>query len=249
MSKMVSAEIFSSLEYYQKKLYSHRIYSEINNIDRLKIFMKFHVFSVWDFMTILKALQKKLTCVDLPWYPKKNGEVVRFINEIVLGEESDEVEPGLYLSHFELYLKSCEEVGLDCKKINEEIINYLEFGIFKNLPTGIGNYVLQNLSFAEKEDHILASIFVFGREHIIPSMFENILKTLESSKIESPSFNFYLKRHIELDGEEHGPMSIKLLESLCGSDEKKWDDVYKYGLLAIESREKFWDEILRLFNA
>ena len=78
------------------------------------------MYSVWDFMSLLKALQQHAAPAAVPWLPGGNGPVQRFINEIVWQEESDEVpaDGGVqYLSHFEMYLAAMREVGADVSAV------------------------------------------------------------------------------------------------------------------------------------
>ena len=82
-------------------LQNHKIYFSIKKIEHLQTFMSSHVFAVWDFMSILKSLQSRLTCVKIPWTPAGNGTPARLVNEIVTEEETDLAPHGQYMSHFE----------------------------------------------------------------------------------------------------------------------------------------------------
>jgi Conserved hypothetical protein len=65
-------------------------------------------------MSLIKYLQYTIAPTLYPWTPKGEGDVRRFINELVLEEESDETNiPGEYSSHFELYHRAMEEIGAD----------------------------------------------------------------------------------------------------------------------------------------
>src|SRR5260370_28605109 len=70
-------------------LLNHPIYAEVDSLGRLREFMQVHVFAVWDFMSLVKRLQRELTSTSLPWMPPVRSRVARFANEVVLGEESD----------------------------------------------------------------------------------------------------------------------------------------------------------------
>ena len=246
--------VIKHIENSQTELVNHNIYNNIKTIDDLKLFMENHIFAVWDFMSLLKGLQVNLTCTTNPWTPVENTEAARFINEIVLEEETDEIKEHHVTSHFELYLESMKEIGADTSIIDEFINkikvsnNYRktieDFDIDDNLKSFM-NFTFDIIE--SNEAHKIAAAFTFGRENVIPDMFIEIVKGLnkENSSI-ADKFVFYLERHIELDGDDHGPIALRMIENLCGDDEKKWEDVMKIAKESIEMRISMWTHINNL---
>ena len=225
-----------------RELQEHSLYNEIKTLNDLKIFMRYHVFAVWDFMSLLKSLQREITCVSVPWrpssYPKK---VVRFINEIVLGEESDVDEKGEYNDHFSMYLEAMNEIGVSTEEI-EALINE---GNLNELPKEIKDFVSFNIDLGTSDlHHLTASAFFYGRENLIPDIFEPIVEVLEKENLNAKALNYYLKRHIELDGDEHGGLAKLLLEELC-EDDQQLDQAYDTAIVSLEYRKKMWDYILQ----
>ena len=104
-----------------RKLEKHPVFESLRNLQDLRVFMEHHVFAVWDFMSLLKALQEKIAPHGSPWLPSPNPHVVRLVNEIVLEEESDVASPKNpqdFASHFEIYLKSMKEVAASSRQID-----------------------------------------------------------------------------------------------------------------------------------
>lgn len=108
----------------REALVQHPINSFIQSPAELEVFMQHHVFAVWDFMSLVKKLQQEFTCVELPWNPIGPAEVRYLINEIVLGEESDVDQNGVYISHFELYLRAMEELSFMPSPFLQELRTY-----------------------------------------------------------------------------------------------------------------------------
>jgi len=105
----------------RERLVRHRIYGLVNSAARLRRFMESHVFAVWDFQSLLKAMQQRLTCTSIPWVPTPDAEARRLVNEIVLDEESDALPEGGSASHFELYLHGMRNAGADTGPIDRMI--------------------------------------------------------------------------------------------------------------------------------
>jgi hypothetical protein len=94
----------------------------------------------------------------------------------------------------------------------------------------------------------VAACFLFGREDVIPEMFERLLTLWGNARAEVPHFAYYLERHIELDGGSHGPWAQEMLIALAGQSENNWQQATNAAIRAITNRIKLWDSILALLN-
>ena len=102
----------------RQQLIDHPVYAQLRDLNDLQVFMEHHIFAVWDFMSLLKSLQRELTCVNVPWVPVGSATTRYLINEIVTGEESDVDEKGVRASHFELYIQAMLQAGCDTSCID-----------------------------------------------------------------------------------------------------------------------------------
>ena len=235
----------------REELLSHPIYNQIDSVERLRQFMQMHVFAVWDFMSLVKRLQNEVTCRSLPWLPPTRAKVARFANEVVLGEESDLGPDGKPASHFELYLDAMDEIGADTA-IVKSFIRKVSRGerweaAFTGLkvPAGVYEFVNETMRCAISGSTVeVASYFLFGREDVIPEMFKRLLSLWGNGGVEVPSFAYYLERHIELDGESHGPWAQEMLMALAGQNESRWKEATCAAERAITNRIQLWDSVL-----
>ena len=245
-------EINESLEPLTNQLINHSLYQKINTPEQLQLFMEHHVFAVWDFMSLLTSLQEILTKTTNPWLPVGDPETRYLINEIVLAEETDINIYGKRQSHFEMYLDAMKSAGASTGKI-EELLTQVTHGtdIFliiatSKLPISIKQFLKHTFEIVySREPHKIASAFTFGREGLIPDMFSSIIEKVQRNfpKKDLSLFKYYFDRHIELDGDEHGPMAFKMVEDLCGNNEVKWQEVKETAEKSLQSRLKLWDGI------
>ncbi|MFC4815716.1 DUF3050 domain-containing protein [Flavobacterium sp. GCM10023249] len=251
------AAVNQSIEQQKQQLLHHSLYSKIKSIEDLHFFLESHVYAVWDFMSLLKALQQKLTCTTTPWFATENTETRYLINEIVLAEESDLTIDGKRQSHFEMYLEAMKDCGAPTYEIEAFLEHVLET---KNIFISIRNSNLHPnvkafLDFTfrvieEGKSHKIAAAFTFGREDLIPNMFTEILHNFRTNFPETDlsKLIYYFERHIELDADEHGPMAMQMITELCGNDAQKWNEVEEVSIAALEKRIGLWNAIEEAIN-
>jgi hypothetical protein len=238
-----------AVEPARQKVISHPLYRQLNTKDAVLTFMEHHAFAVWDFMSLLKTLQRGLTCVQVPWVPSGPTGSRRLINDIVLVEESDELGSG-FISHFELYLDGMRQAGADTTAI-EGFIELLWAGqpVLASLkeagaPEAAADFVAVTWEFIEGAPvHCQAAAFAFGREDLIPDMFDQVA-ALNGKSGQLSTFVDYLHRHIQVDSEEHTPMAMQMLADLCGEDNGKWRECEETINHAFAARMRLWDGIL-----
>lgn len=242
------------IEQARAKVTQHAVYSRLDTLKDVNIFTENHVFAVWDFMSLLKNLQRELTCVQVPWVPTGSSESRRLINDIVLVEESDALGDG-FTSHFEIYVTGMEEAGADTSAITgllerlragEPVRQALDDDA---IPTAASKFVAVTFAFIESAPlHCQAAAFAFGREDLIPEMFDQVIK-IDDQGGRLAIFRDYLARHIEVDGEEHTPMAMAMLANLCGDDQAKWDECADTINSALAARVALWDGIVAELDA
>lgn len=236
---------------FNEPLATHPVYAAVATVADLRVFMEHHVYSVWDFMSLIKTLQRVIAPTRVPWVPGGDGDVQRFINELVLEEESDRAASGEgFTSHFELYLAAMREVGADTGGVTEFVDRVGRDGIDAGLALGCvpapsRRFTTTTFAFIDNGGpHRVAAALALGREHVIPNMFRAILARIGVGEQDAPIFHAYLKRHIHLDEDFHAPLSLRLLNGLCGNDPHRIAEAVGAASEAVQARLLFWDGVL-----
>jgi pyrroloquinoline quinone (PQQ) biosynthesis protein C len=246
-------KIKRTIEPLRQEIINHKVYSAIKDLEDLKVFMQFHVYAVWDFMSLLKTLQGNLTCTSVPWFPKGTADSRYLINEIVVGEESDIDLNGVRKSHFELYLDAMKQCGADTSKI-EAFTNILKnTGDFNSAylssetPKEAKDFVDFTFKVIESgKDYLQSAIFTFGREDLIPGMFVSIVNDIHKNFPDAISiFKYYLERHIEVDGDHHSHLALQMTSNLCGTDSQFWKEAEQATIESLYTRINLWDGAYR----
>ena len=238
----------------RRALLDHPIYTHVASVADLRRFMEDHVFAVWDFMSLLKRLQQDMTCISVPWFPADNAKAARLINDIVIGEETDVGPDGSYVSHLALYLRAMQDIGASTRQF-EKFRSLVLIGIPVKVALGrigaprhVQAFVAHTMTLANSgsTEEVLAAFF-YGREDIIPEMFRRLLDTLYGAKHNSDrvrNFIYYIDRHIELDGDSHGPKGRELLEDLLANSPNRVEQARRAACSSIEARIRLWNSTL-----
>ena len=206
------------------------------------------MWAVWDFMAVLKEIQARMTCVRSPWVPVGDPEMRRFVNQIVLIEESDESSQGV-MSHFELYLRAMDEIGADVGPINRAIAHLSlgksveqAFAASLSAPVAALEFSGHTLSMVgDASDAAVIGIFALSREELIPDLFRSVVTGLSQRSGRLGLLVEYLERHIEVDEADHGPMTRRMVESICEGYPERWDEVSAAADAALRARVRLWD--------
>jgi len=237
------------------RLDRHPLYEALRTVEDLQVFMSCHVHSVWDFMSLIKYLQQAVAPARWPWQPGADATVQRFINELVLEEETDEAgpaHPGEFASHFQLYLGAMREVGADADMPQRFVEIAARDGIDAALASGLApepalHFTRTTFDFiGSDKPHVVAAALALGREHVIPAMFRAFLARMGVDEQQAPTFHYYLKRHIHLDEDFHAPLSLRLLQGLCAGDAARIAEARAAAEQAVAARVAFWDGILAI---
>ncbi len=249
MQQDESSKLSQQLEQLRVFLARHPLYARIVSRPALRSFMEHHVFAVWDFMSLLKGLQRSLTSVELPWRPVGDPLTRRLINELVLEEESDSFD-GVTIGHFELYLSAMEQVGADTGPIRhlvrliEQDVPLDQALVLCGAPAPARAFVGTTFALlASGKPHVIAASFTYGREDSIALIFENLVRMVRQDGEHVDLFVRYLERHIELDGDDHGPKAVAMLRRLCGDDGTRWEEATQSALQSLQARCAFWSAI------
>ena len=235
------------------QLHRHPLPQAIVNMEQLRLFMEHHVFAVWDFMLLLKSLQQHIAPASVPWTPSRQPQLVGLINSLLAEEECDclpaELGGPRQLSHFEIYRLSMLEVGADTGPIDAVLDHSKQHGLASSLqhpaiPEPSRRFLLTTQELIDRQEiHALAAAFAYGRERLVPDLFSHLLDRLRFLALPCPMLIWYLQRHIDLDGESHGPLAESMVLALVGADHSAQSRVDEVRAQVISDRERFWDAI------
>jgi hypothetical protein len=236
-------------------LEQHPVFGAIVSPAHLQAFMQIHVFAVWDFMSLVKRLQRELTCTELPWMPPQDPEAARLINDIVLAEESDVGANGHAASHLDLYLGAMREVGADTGCFDRFLASLRDGEMLSTalaadeIPCFVREFVSQTLDTALNGSRLQAmASFLYGRENVIPPMFQGLLDNWGLDPATAPQFVYYLERHIELDADSHGPAASRLIGRELERNPFGLESARLAASEALHARHQLWDGTLEVLR-
>lgn len=253
---MIANRLVEETADLRDQLTNHPLYGMLTSVERIAAFMEHHVYAVWDFMSLLKALQRGFTCVELPWIPRGVPDTRYLINEIVIGEESDVNRHGVRMSHFEMYCDAMRCLGASTTSINAFVSRVAGGTDVRtalteaHAPAASASFVCATMDVVTTGSlHEVAAVFTFGREDVIPNMFLGMLDhvpTDDTTRLDD--LRYYLQRHIDVDGDHHGPLALQMVEQVIGSDTVKYQQALAAARAALHQRIALWNAIAQWKN-
>lgn len=237
------------------RLSNHPLYHVIRSRNEVRKFMEFHAWCVWDFMSLAKSVQLVVGSFSFPWFPPADPESALAVDEIIRGEEADLGPDGKRQSHFEIYLDAMRQASADTRCI-ESALQLMKAGssvsaamTTANAPPAAVDFVSTTMTLCAGPPHVRIAALSLGREELVPTMLSTLLKNLPGDDPTLSTFLWYIRRHIELDTEYHGPLCARLLRAAVGDRVSARREAIEAGLIAIRARALFLDEILKSIKA
>jgi hypothetical protein len=159
------------------------LYSCIKTEDDFRVFMENHIFTIWDYMSLLKALENSFRNDSLPWFPSRNAKSLKTLHEVVCQEEFASDGKGEIKSNFEMYLETMEEIGANTSDILNVLSHARSIDIIQEALTLSNNNVessyytrfIYNIIKSGKP-HLMATVLALSKETSFPSLFAENLK-------------------------------------------------------------------------
>jgi len=250
-SSQIESDIVAAVE----RCADHKLFLEAYSKRDLQRFMEYHVWCVWDFMSLAKSAQVGLGCYTVPWLPPKDANALRLINDILSGEETDENPGGGYSSHFEIYLDAMDQSGASLSDINLFLLELRESGnldlAFRkaNVNEGSEAFVRSTLEQAGASVHVVVAVLCLSREELVPLLLNVLQPCIDDYREEFNLLSWYLERHIDLDTKLHGPLSMKLLKRVISARTDIWEECLTAVLKSVNMRADYLDYIYTdIFN-
>jgi len=243
------------------QIHQHPVFTIVNSILRLQQFVEIHVYAVYDFMCLIKALQRTLVGCQRLWLPPDHSMAAHLIHGLVLEEESDHYADDAgslrYSSHFEWYVSAMQQCGANTQSITCFIQairdSFTESHLFTQayIPLAAQQFITDTFTVIDQPAHAIAASFAFAREQITSGMFTRMISALAQieDRARLTQFLGYCQRHIELDSDQHSTQSKQLVAELCGEDANKWQTVEQTALFSLQSRVRLLDGIYAAIQA
>jgi hypothetical protein len=158
------------------------------------------------------------------------------------------------MSHLALYLGAMRDIGASTRQF-EKFRSLVLVGVPVEAalarigaPQYVQAFVAHTMALANSgSTEEVSAAFFYGREDIIPEMFRRLLDTLYGAKHNNDRlrhFIYYIDRHIELDGDSHGPMGRELIEGLVGKSPQAHERALRAACRSIQARIGLWNGTL-----